>query len=86
METTFYHPASVFQLRTAFIQLLILFLMMAFHANDADADVFTAMVDLENMLVNEAETTSTLIDEYIRSETQRLQQLQEYSDSILLTY
>ena len=44
------------------------------------------MVDLENMLVNEAETTSTIIDEYIRSETQRLKQLQEYSDSILLTY
>ena len=77
MET--FYPASVFRLRTAFIQLLILFLM-TFHLNDAD--VFSAMVDLENMLVNEAKTTSMLIDEYIRSETQRLKQLQEYSASI----
>lgn len=40
-------------------------------------DVFTAMVDLENLLVSEAGTTSLIIDEYIKSESDRLQQLKK---------
>lgn len=41
-------------------------------------DVFTAMVDLENLLASEAATTTDLIEQYIRSEQARLQRLSEW--------
>jgi hypothetical protein len=50
-------------------KLLALFL---FFPAIALCDVFTAMVDIENMLKNEAEATTAILDRYIQSEIQRL--------------
>lgn len=41
------------------------------------ADVFTAMVDLENLLVSESDVTSNVIDSYIAAEKNRLDRLQK---------
>lgn len=38
-------------------------------------DVFTAMVDIENMLKNEAEATTLILDRYLQAETERLEQI-----------
>ncbi|KAI6189236.1 Prolyl 4-hydroxylase alpha-related protein PH4 [Aphelenchoides besseyi] len=43
-------------------------------------DVFTAMVDIENMLKNEAEATTLILDRYIQSEMQRLAEIREYAE------
>ena len=43
----------------------------------SSGDVFTAMVDLENMLISEAGTTSNVIEQYIQSEQARLEKLRE---------
>lgn len=40
-------------------------------------DVFTAMVDIENMLKNEAEATTAILDRYIQSEVQRLADIRQ---------
>uniref|UniRef100_A0A914BYM0 procollagen-proline 4-dioxygenase n=1 Tax=Acrobeloides nanus TaxID=290746 RepID=A0A914BYM0_9BILA len=46
-------------------------------------DVFTAMVDLENLLAGEADMTAQVLDEYIASETYRLQQLKSFANEYL---
>lgn len=43
----------------------------------AVCDVFTAMVDIENMLKNEAEATTAILDKYIQSEVQRLAEIRQ---------
>lgn len=40
-------------------------------------DVFTAMVDIENMLKNEAEATTAILDKYIQSELARLAEIRQ---------
>lgn len=47
------------------------------YCSVALADVFTAMVELENLLTNEGATTLEIIESYIQSESDRLQKLQE---------
>ncbi|KAI6171007.1 Prolyl 4-hydroxylase alpha-related protein PH4 [Aphelenchoides bicaudatus] len=46
----------------------------------AMCDVFTAMVDIENMLKNEAEATTAILDKYIQSEVQRLAEIRQFAD------
>lgn len=57
-----------------FFNLLIIFLNLVLNVK---CDVFTAMVELENLLISEADTTSMIIDEYIRNENKRLQNLRK---------
>lgn len=52
-------------------------LSICFYILSVNADVFTAMVELENLLISEAGTTSAIIDGYIQSEVQRLNRLKE---------
>lgn len=52
----------------------VLFLLLPLSAL---CDVFTAMVDIENMLKNEAEATTALLDRYIQSEVQRLAEIKQ---------
>ncbi|KAL3088204.1 hypothetical protein niasHT_021864 [Heterodera trifolii] len=46
----------------------------------AVADVFTAMVDLENLLASESASTSDIIEQYIEAERARLVQLSEFAE------
>lgn len=41
------------------------------------SDVFTAVVELENLLINEANIFTAIIDEYIQKENERLKSLKE---------
>lgn len=43
----------------------------------AHADVFTAMVDLENLLTSESDLTQGVIQDYINAEKSRLDRLQK---------
>jgi prolyl 4-hydroxylase len=61
----------------------LLFISSNWFVPVAFGDVFTAMVDLENLLINEAATTTTVIDAYIESEMERLRKLQEFAESYL---
>ena len=54
---------------------LILFIQL-FNYNKA-SDVFTAMVDIENLLLSEVSGTSQVIEQYIKSEQERLNKLRE---------
>lgn len=54
---------------------LVLFLTLPFVVF---CDVFTAMVDIENMLKNEAEATTNILDRYIQSEVERLAEIKKY--------
>jgi prolyl 4-hydroxylase len=58
------------------MKLLVFILFLGF----VNADVFTAMVDLENLLVSESDVTSTVIDSYITAERNRLNRLQKFAD------
>jgi len=58
---------------------VVAFLLLAVVPSSYE-DVFTAMVDLENLLMSEAETTSAIIDQYIRVESERLDQLRSYAE------
>ncbi|KAI3407813.1 hypothetical protein GPALN_014151 [Globodera pallida] len=64
-----------------FFNLLIFFNIL----NCAKADVFTAMVDLENLLTSEAVTTSGLLEQYIQSEKIRLEQLSNLAEEYART-
>lgn len=50
-------------------------LLALFMRDLVNADVFTAMVDIENMLKNEAEATTLILDRYLQAETERLNQI-----------
>uniref|UniRef100_A0A915ESX1 Uncharacterized protein n=1 Tax=Ditylenchus dipsaci TaxID=166011 RepID=A0A915ESX1_9BILA len=63
-----------------FYYIKLLLLSIVFWPN-ASGDVFTAMVDLENLLASEASTTSNVIQQYIQSEEQRLEQLKEFANN-----
>lgn len=60
-----------------FVFIFSIFLTI-FESVFVDGDVFTAMVDLENLLVSEAVTTSSIIDKYIKTEAERLQRLKRF--------
>ncbi|CAD5218227.1 unnamed protein product [Bursaphelenchus okinawaensis] len=59
---------------------LLLITTVALLSLRASADVFTAMVDIENMLKNEAESTTLLLDKYLESEAKRLSEIQEFTE------
>jgi hypothetical protein len=67
------------RLTIAFGRLLLIsqLLLLPFIGQLHGADVFTAMVDLENLLISEASTTSNMIEEYIRTEQKRLDKLRQ---------
>ena len=52
-------------------------LLLACIIGIAYGDVFTAMVDLENLLTSESDVTSSLIENYITAEKNRLDRLQK---------
>nr|CAD2185390.1 unnamed protein product [Meloidogyne enterolobii] len=56
----------------------ILFIQL-FNYNKA-SDVFTAMVDIENLLLSEVSGTSQVIEQYIKSEQERLNKLREFAE------
>uniref|UniRef100_A0AC34GXF4 Procollagen-proline 4-dioxygenase n=1 Tax=Panagrolaimus sp. ES5 TaxID=591445 RepID=A0AC34GXF4_9BILA len=58
----------------------IILVPLALFLGLTNADVFTAMVDLENLLVSESDVTSTVIDTYITAEKNRLNRLQKFAD------
>lgn len=62
--------------RNCFFNSLIFLLVLNF-VSFVKPDVFTAMVEIENLLISEASTTSAVIDEYIHKEKERLQALKE---------
>ncbi|KAI6227577.1 Prolyl 4-hydroxylase alpha-related protein PH4 [Aphelenchoides fujianensis] len=62
--------------RTSLSLLLVFFALLPLSL----CDVFTAMVDIENMLKNEAEATTRILDRYIQSEMQRLAEIKEYAE------
>ncbi|KAE9555682.1 hypothetical protein FO519_001153 [Halicephalobus sp. NKZ332] len=49
----------------------------------AYGDVFTAMVDLENLLSSESDLTSALIENYINAEKNRLDRLKRFAEDYL---
>lgn len=53
-----------------------LLLIISFIVN-IKCDVFTAMVDLENLLASETDVTSAIIENYINAERSRLDRLQK---------
>ncbi|KAL3113622.1 hypothetical protein niasHT_010651 [Heterodera trifolii] len=60
--------------------LMLLLFASASVLRVAVADVFTAMVDLENLLASESASTSDIIEQYIEAERARLVQLSEFAE------
>ncbi|KAL3118087.1 hypothetical protein niasHT_002225 [Heterodera trifolii] len=66
-------------LPSSLLMMLLLF-VSASVLRVAVADVFTAMVDLENLLASESASTSDIIEQYIEAERARLVQLSEFAE------
>ncbi|KAL3079666.1 hypothetical protein niasHS_013948 [Heterodera schachtii] len=67
---------SLLLLPSSLLMMLLLF-ASASVLRVAVADVFTAMVDLENLLASESASTSDIIEQYIEAERARLVQLSD---------
>ncbi|KAI1715402.1 2OG-Fe(II) oxygenase superfamily domain-containing protein [Ditylenchus destructor] len=64
-------------LRRALLSMLFIFFTLLWSA--VRADVFTAMVDLENLLTSESSNTANIIQHYIESEQRRLNRLKDFA-------
>uniref|UniRef100_A0A1I8C030 Uncharacterized protein n=1 Tax=Meloidogyne hapla TaxID=6305 RepID=A0A1I8C030_MELHA len=60
--------------------LILLFLFIQLFNSNKASDVFTAMVDIENLLISEVSGTSEVIEKYIKSEQERLNKLREFAE------